>query len=148
MSRPQKNRIIKEPPVFSQFKPVGVMGRMVDTVVLTLDEYEAFRLSDHLGLSQEEASDEMEISRPTFTRLIEAARKKVCEMIVNGKMLIIEGGNIHFRKNLIRCRNCGHMFNINIEDDISKCPTCGSEQLVNLAGGFGHGRCCRNGQRR
>ena len=148
MSRPQKNRIIKEPPVFSQFKPVGIMGRIVETVVLSLDEYEAFRLSDHLGFSQEEASSEMEISRPTFTRLIETARKKVSEMIVNGKMLIIEGGNIHFRKNLIRCRNCGHMFNINIEDDIRKCPSCGSEQLVNLAGGFGHGRCCRNGQRR
>jgi len=148
MPRPQKNRIIKEPPVFTQFKPVGVPGRIIQTVTLSIDEYEALRLSDFTGMSQEEAADEMEISRPTFTRLIEAARKKIGEMIVNGKMLVIEGGNIHFRENLIKCRNCGHMFNIRIEDDIRKCPSCGSNELINLAGGFGHGRCCGNRKRR
>ena len=148
MPRPQKNRIIKEPPVFTQFKPVGVPGRIIETVTLSIDEYEALRLSDFTGMSQEEAADEMEISRPTFTRLIEAARKKIGEMIVSGRMLVIEGGNIHFRENLIKCRNCGHMFNINIEDDVRKCPSCGSNELINLAGGFGHGRCCQNRTRR
>jgi len=144
MARPQKNRMIKEPPLFSQFKPMGAPGRLLETISMSLDEYEAFRLSDYLGMSQEEAADEMEISRPTFTRLIETARKKVTELIINGKMLTIEGGNIHFRNNLIKCRSCGHMFNINIEDDIRKCPSCNSDELINLAGGFGHGRCCRN----
>lgn len=144
MARPQKDRMIKEPPLFSHFKPTGAPGRMLETVSMSLDEYEAFRLSDYLGMSQEEAAEEMEISRPTFTRLIETARKKVTELIINGKMLTIEGGNIHFRNNLIKCRNCGHMFNINIEDDIRKCPSCNSDELINLAGGFGHGRCCRN----
>lgn len=148
MPRPQKNRIIKEPPVFTQFKPVGVPGRMIEPVSLLIDEYEAFRLSDHLGMSQEEAAEEMEISRPTFTRLIESARKKISEMIIGGKMLIIEGGNIHFRENLIKCRNCGHMFNISIEDDVRKCPSCSSKELINLAGGFGHGRCCQTRTRR
>ncbi len=146
MPRPQKNRIIKEPPVFTQFKPAGIPGRSLETVILTLDEYEALRLSDLECMSQEGAADEMEISRPTFTRLIETARKKVMEMIVDGKMLIIEGGNIHFRHNIIKCRHCGHMFNINIEIKIEKCPSCGSSELLNLAGGFGHGRCC--GKRR
>jgi len=146
MPRPQKNRLIKEPPVFTEFKAVGVPGRVMDKVVLSLDEYEALRLSDFEGMSQEEAADEMEISRPTFTRLIETSRKKICEMLVNGKMLVIDGGNIHFRQNLIKCRNCGHMFNINIEDDIKRCPSCGSGELMNLAGGFGHGKCC--GKRR
>jgi len=144
MARPQKDRMIKEPPLFTEFKPMGTPGRLLEPVIMSLDEYEAFRLSDYLGMSQEEAADEMEISRPTFTRLIETARKKVTELIINGKMLTIEGGNIHFRNNLIKCRNCGHMFNINIEDDIRKCPSCNSDELINLAGGFGHGRCCRN----
>jgi len=144
MARPQKDRLIKEPPLFSEFKPAGVPGRLMDKVILTIDEYEAFRLSDHLAMSQEEAADEMEISRPTFTRLIESARKKVSELIINGKMLVIEGGNIHFRQNLIKCRSCGHMFNINMEDNIRKCPLCNSDEIINLAGGFGHGRCCRN----
>ena len=139
MPRPQKNRLIKEPPVFTQFKAVGVPGRVMAKVVLSLDEYEALRLSDFEGMSQEEAADEMEISRPTFTRLIETARKKICEMLVNGRMLVIDGGNIHFRQNLIKCR---------IEDDIRRCPSCGSGEIMNLAGGFGHGRCCGNRKRR
>jgi len=67
MARPQKDRMIKEPPLFSQFKPMGAPGRMLETISMSLDEYEAFRLSDYLGMSQEEAADEMEISRPTFT---------------------------------------------------------------------------------
>jgi uncharacterized protein len=144
MARPQKDRLIKEPPLFSEFKPAGIPGRLVEKVILTIDEYEAFRLSDNLAMSQEEAADEMEISRPTFTRLIESARKKISELIINGKMLVIEGGNIHFRQNLIKCRGCGHLFNIDIEENIRKCPICDSDELINLAGGFGHGRCCRN----
>jgi len=144
MARPQKDRLIKEPPLFSEFKPAGIPGRLVEKVILTIDEYEAFRLSDNLAMSQEEAADEMEISRPTFTRLIESARKKISELIINGKMLVIEGGNIHFRQNLIKCRGCSHLFNINIEENIRKCPICDSDELINLAGGFGHGRCCRN----
>jgi hypothetical protein len=36
------------------------------------------------------------------------------------------------------------MFNINMEDNIRKCPLCNSDEIINLAGGFGHGRCCRN----
>ncbi|HDR04475.1 MAG TPA: DUF134 domain-containing protein [Candidatus Marinimicrobia bacterium] len=148
MPRPQKERLIKEPPVFTEFKPTGILGRLIESIVLSLDEYEALRLSDFAGFSQEEAAEEMAISRPTFTRLIESARKKAAEMIIQGKRLIIEGGNIHFRHNLIRCQSCGHMFNINIEVSINTCPTCGSANLLNLAGRFGHGRCCHKQKRR
>lgn len=77
MPRPQSNRIVYEPPVFTDFKPVGVKGLALEQVLLTIDEFEAFRLADHVGLSHEEAAEEMEISRPTFTRLIEQARKKL-----------------------------------------------------------------------
>ena len=56
---------------------------------------------------------------------------------------MIEGGSIHFRYNIIRCQSCGHMFRINISDTIAECPACRSKNLLNLAGGFGHGRCCQ-----
>jgi len=144
MSRPKNNRIVHEPPLFTNFKPTGVKGLSLEQVSLSLDEFEAFRLSDNKGLSQAEAAEEMGISRPTFTRLIEQARKKIAELIVNGKMLNIEGGKIHFRKNIMRCQSCGHMFNINFNENISECPNCQSPHLLNLAGGFGHGRCCVN----
>jgi predicted DNA-binding protein (UPF0251 family) len=147
MARPEKDRIVHKPPLFSEFKPVGVPSNSLIQVLLTLDEYEAFRLADYLGMSQLEAAQEMEVSRPTFTRLIEKARKKIADFIVQGKVLSIQGGNIHFRRNIIKCLDCGHMFQMNMEDSLSKCPDCGSENLMNLAGGFGHGQCCLNENR-
>lgn len=148
MPRPEKERIVHTPPLLTEFKPTGIAASMLDPIMLTLDEYEALRLSDQLGYSQEEAAEEMEISRPTFTRLIEKARKKLVDFIVEGKMLVIEGGNIHFRSNLFKCLSCGHLFNTNMNTSIAECPECHSGNLVNLAGGFGHGKCCTNRNRK
>ncbi|MGM0406415.1 MAG: DUF134 domain-containing protein [Bacteroidota bacterium] len=144
MPRPKNNRLVYEPPVFTSFKPVGVKGAALESVILSLDEFEAFRLADDLGLSHEEAAEEMEISRPTFTRLIEKARKKIAEFIIGGKVLSIDGGNIHFRNNIIKCQSCGHMFRTRFDENITECPSCHSDRLLNLAGGFGHGKCCTN----
>jgi len=142
--RPKNNRYVFEPPMFREFKPVGVAARSLRVNRLTLDEYESVRLADHQGLSHEEAADEMGISRSTFSRLVVGARRKVSDSLVSGKMLLIEGGNIHFRNNIIRCMNCGNIFKIKISSALIKCPECGSANLQNLAGGFGHGRCCAN----
>ncbi len=142
MPRPKNDRIVHEPPLFTEFKPVGVTGRSLVQISLSLDEFEASRLADSIGLSHEEAAKEMEISRSTFTRLIEDARRKIADFIVQGKLLSIEGGKIHFRNNIIRCLNCGYMFKTNIGTSFTECPECKSTSLQNLAGGFGHGRCC------
>lgn len=142
MPRPEIDRMVNVPPLFSEFKPSGITGRHLNQIQLSLDEYEAFRLADHLGMSQEEAALEMEISRPTFTRLIEKARKKIADFIVTGKKLKIDGGNVHFRKNIIKCFDCGHMFNTGFQSPIKECTECHSTNLVNLAGGYGHGKCC------
>ncbi len=144
MPRPKNRRYVFEPPLFTEFKPVGVAARTLRANSLALDEYEAIRLADYQGLSHEEAADEMGISRSTFSRLVVGARKKVSDSIVNGKMLTIEGGQIHFRNNIIRCMNCGNIFKIKISNALLRCPECGSANLQNLAGGFGHGRCCTN----
>ncbi len=148
MSRPQDNRIVYEPPLFTEFKPIGVKAQGLEQVQMTLDEFEALRLADFNGLSHAEAADEMEISRSTFSRLIEKARKKVSDFFIHGKLLTIDGGNIHFRNNIIRCIDCGHMFKTNIDKSISECPACNSKNLLNHAGGFGHGRCCGHGKNR
>ncbi len=143
MPRPKNNRMVHEPPVFSSFKPVGVPVKSLEKVLLSLDEFEAIRLADNVGLSHEEASDEMEISRSTFTRLIEKARKKIAEFMFKGRLLTIDGGNVHFRNNIIRCLDCGYMFKITINSPMAECPECHSHNLFNLAGGFGHGNCCK-----
>ncbi len=142
MPRPKKERIVQTPPFFTVFKPAGIESKLLSQTHLTLDEYEAFRLADFIGLSHNEAAEEMEISRSTFTRLIERARKKVSDFIIKGTLLTIEGGNIHFRNNLIKCLDCGHMFKIEMGKSLKKCPQCKSKKLLNLAGGFGHGECC------
>jgi len=144
MPRNKMQRMVHRPPLYTEFKPVGVRRLSLDSIELSIDEYEAIRLADNLGMNHNEAAEEMEISRSTFTRLIEKARKKIAEFIIDGKQLQIDGGNIHFRGNIIRCNSCGHMFNTNFEKEITNCPSCGSENIVDLAGGFGHGRCCRN----
>ncbi|NLB27238.1 MAG: DUF134 domain-containing protein [Bacteroidales bacterium] len=144
MARPKSNRYVFEPPMFREFKPVGVAARSLNTNKLTLDEYEAIRLADYQGLLHEEAASEMGISRSTFSRLVVAARRKVSDSLINGKMLTIGGGKIHFRNNIIRCLNCRNIFKIKINSALMKCPVCGSANLQNLAGGYGHGRCCAN----
>ena len=143
MPRPQSNRIVHEPPVITGFKPMGIPGSSLRQIQLSLDEFEAMRLADYQGMSHEEAAEEMGISRSTFSRLIEKARSKIAEFIIKGRLLSIEGGNVHFRKNIIQCAECGHMFRTNIDADVSECPECRSTRLINHAGGFGHGRCCR-----
>jgi len=142
MPRPQFNRIVHEPPLFSDFKPIGVRGHDLEQIILTLDEFEAFRLADQLGYSHALAADEMEISRSTFSRLIEKARKKIADFIILGRTLTIGGGAIHFRVNIIQCRDCGHMFKTNFEKPITECPSCHSKRIINMAGNFGHGKCC------
>ncbi len=143
MPRPKNNRIVHEPPIFTEFKPAGVPATGLKQVLLSLDEFEAMRLADFIGMSHEEAADEMGISRSTFSRLIEKSRKKIAEFIFQGRLLTIDGGNIHFRKNIIQCSECGYMFKINIDSPMTECPECHSKNLLNLAGGFGHGECCR-----
>ncbi len=143
MSRPKKERIVYQPPLYADFKPQGIHRRDLEPLCLALDEFEAIRLADYQGMEHTEAALEMEISRSTFTRLIEGARKKMAQFLVEGKHLHIEGGNIHFNGNVIRCQDCGHMFKIGFESKLNTCPSCGSENLIDLAGGFGHGKCCR-----
>jgi uncharacterized protein len=144
MPRPKNNRIVHEPPLFSEFKPIGIRVQSLEQIDLTLDEFEALRLADHLNLSHEEAAAEMEISRSTFTRLIDKARGKMAEFIIKGRVLNIEGGNIHFRNNIIQCQSCGYMFKTNIKKAFTECPECHSINLINHAGGFGHGKCCNH----
>ncbi len=144
MSRPKRQRMIDKPPLYAGFKPIGITGSELTTLEMSLDEYEAMRLADFQGLSQEDAAGEMEISRPTFSRLIEEARNKCARFFIEGRKLVIKGGPVHFRENLIRCHDCGRLFTLGLDDEIMTCPSCESENLIDLAGGFGHGQCCRD----
>jgi predicted DNA-binding protein (UPF0251 family) len=143
MPRPQKMRSVRRPPLFAEFKPTGVRGRFLEDLALTLDELEAIRLADYEGKDHNDSAEEMGISRSTFSRLVERARQQVARFLIEGKCLRIEGGEVHFQGNLIRCDDCGHLMNLSFDSKTTRCPECGSTNLVDLAGGFGHGHCCK-----
>ena len=144
MGRIKNNRVVNEPPLFSSFKPIGVPGRSLDEILLSLDEYEAIRLADYHGFSHEEAADEMGVSRSTFSRLIVKSRKQLATFLIQGKILKVDGGQVHFKNNVLRCNNCGYMFRRSIQVSLKKCPECNSENIENFAGAYGHGHCCKD----
>lgn len=76
------------------FKPAGIPGRFLEEVVLGLDGLEALRLADLEGLYHEAAAARMGVSRATFGRIVEDARRRVAEALVEGKLLRIEGGPV------------------------------------------------------
>ncbi len=90
--RPQKTRWVKCLPGERCFRPIAIPGSKLQGVVLTLDEIEAMRLACLEGLKQEEAAKLMKISRPTFSRVISSACKKLADAIVNIKSIKVEGG--------------------------------------------------------
>jgi predicted DNA-binding protein (UPF0251 family) len=148
MGRREIDRLVHKPPLFRLFKPSGIAANMLEEVVLSIDEYESIRLVDYCKHSHEEAADEMCISRPVFTKMLEKARHKLSKLLVNGVLLKIGGGNIHFKNNIMKCQNCEQMFEIEIEKHIKLCPNCGKDNIVNIAGGYGHGKCCINNDKR
>jgi predicted DNA-binding protein (UPF0251 family) len=80
----------------------------LEEVILTVDEFEAIRLKDVDGLEQEQCAQRMNISQPTFHRLYLDARRKIADVIVNGKALRIEGGTyeINPQHKIGRKRRC------------------------------------------
>jgi predicted DNA-binding protein (UPF0251 family) len=97
MPRPKKCRWINEQPGVTYFKPQGVPMRILNQVQLGIDEFEALRLADLHGLSQEEAAPYMNVSRATFGRIITQARGKIADALVDGKAIRIEGGDVALR---------------------------------------------------
>ncbi|WP_304224669.1 DUF134 domain-containing protein [Gracilinema caldarium] len=94
MPRPIRDRRIQTVPAYDIFHPAAACPlQALSDVVLSLDEFEALRLADYEGLYQEAAALRMGISRQTFGRIIESARKKVADALVNGKVLRVGGGN-------------------------------------------------------
>lgn len=134
--------MINSPPLFKQFKPTAVPMSSLEKIPLELDELEAIRLADLLGMDHADAAKEMNISRPTFSRLVEGARKKTARFLVEGGALLVGGGPVHFRGNRYRCGKCGRIMEGHLQQQPGKCDSCGSQELQNMAEGFGHGKCC------
>lgn len=142
MPRPTKWRKIENMPKVSHFSPKQI--RPEGENVLKLEELEAIRLKDHEGLEQEECAKRMEISRPTFQRILITARQKVADSLINGRDLRIGGG--HFTRQIcpVECLDCGRVWdermeNIHEEKHVFTCPECKSTHATCIQRGPGRG---------
>ena len=97
MPRPIKCRRVAFMPGVTYFKPAGIPMRMLDEICLSVEEAEAIRLKDLEDLDQEQCAERMNISRPTFQRVLGSARKKIADVLLNGKAIRIEGGNFEIQ---------------------------------------------------
>lgn len=95
MVRPRKPRLVSSYPMITAFVPQGV--NVAGETTMTVDEFEAVRLSDFEHLDQESGAAMMGVSRHTFGRLLSRGRTSVAEAMVTGKVLRIQGGSYELR---------------------------------------------------
>ncbi len=131
MARPKCCRRVSEQPGCRFFKPVGVPLSTLEEVVLSVDEFEAIRLADFEGLYQEQAAERMNVSRQTFGRIVESARRKVARVLAEGLALRIEGGEIEMpEKRTFKCDHCQHSWAIPYGTGRpQECPECKSMSI-------------------
>ncbi|MFP4662066.1 MAG: DUF134 domain-containing protein [Halanaerobiales bacterium] len=109
MARPTKERRVEYIPEIKYFKPAAIPMSEIQEVSLTIEEIEAIRLKDLEGLNQEEAAEKMNVSRPTFQRILVEARKKIAESLIEGKAIRFQGGDYRLAED-IHCPRCGKDF--------------------------------------
>jgi len=148
MSRPPKCRRVEFLPNVTYFKPAGVPLRDLEEVSMSVEEAEAVRLKDIEGLEQEQGAEKMNISRPTFQRVLASARQKMADALLNGKAIRIEGGNFEMTWRRFRCHR-GHEWELETPSRVlpKLCPVCSEPNVEPLVpSGFGLGNIGRHWQ--
>ncbi len=135
MVRPHKNRMVAYDPDISYIKPRGIPLTELQEVQITIDEYEALRLSDLMDMPYEEAANKMKVSRATFGRIVRRARKTVADALINGKAIIIQGGSYRIidKNRIFMCNNCNNKW----EEPRGtgrpeNCPLCNQKDFYRL----------------
>jgi len=132
MPRIKRIRKVSNPPAVKGFKPYGpeVSGKVAAPVILLYEEYEALRLCDYDMYTHDQASELMNVSRPTYSRIYASVRQKLATAFVEGRPITIEGGKVYFDSDWYNCGTCNCNFN-NPEKDIiiKNCPLCGSKNI-------------------
>jgi predicted DNA-binding protein (UPF0251 family) len=134
MPRPKRHRRLQGPPMGYGFRPLRKNLDENQQVQLLFEEYESLRLADYQNLSQEEASREMGVSRPTFTRIYDVARKKMVQALVENKVLKVAGGNVEFEHEWFRCLKCDTTFRESTITHGEECPVCHSHDIEHING--------------
>lgn len=105
MSRPKKWRKVCCLPENVRFGPMNTLPRKEQYLIMTIDEYEAIRLIDLEGLTQEECACQMQVARTTIQAIYNEARKKLARALINQIELRIEGGDFKLCEGKENCCN-------------------------------------------
>jgi len=132
MTRPKKSRKVCQPPIMKGYKPFGIPMCKIESLQLSIEEHESIRLVNCEMLSQEEAAKIMEVSRPTLTRIYNKALKTIAKAFIEGKAILIEGGNYEFENEWYRCKKCHNLIEGNTSKKCKKYSDCHSSELINL----------------
>jgi predicted DNA-binding protein (UPF0251 family) len=133
MARPRKSRKIVNPPKMIGFQPFGMPSCEIEPVKLKFEEYESIRLINYELLDQDKAAEQMNVSRPTFTRIYNNALKQIARSFVEGNAIEIEGGSYQFEEDWYRCKKCYKL--IQGLENHSRCEGCnlyGKNELIKL----------------
>ena len=135
MGRRQLWRRVSSIPLANYFKPAGAPMAALEEVQLLVEEAEAVRLKDLEKLEQAQCAEKMNISQSTFSRLLDSARQKIADALLNGKAIRIEGGNYEMAVRRFRCLQ-GHEWEVPFETMIStppeNCPECETPSIMPL----------------
>jgi uncharacterized protein len=123
--RTKKIRSIQRRPNFAGFKPFGSQSAGACDIPLNFEEYESIKLCDYEILTHAEASAIMNVSRPTFTRIYESARRKIAKAFVEGGIISFEVGKSIVNTIWYTCNSCKITFSV-AENNLHTCPFCQS----------------------
>jgi len=126
MPRRKRLRKVVAPPGFKGYKPYGNSTHKKQFVELLYEEYEAMKLADYDLLNHLEASKLMGVSRPTFARIYESARRKLAHALVETREIRSVFGNAQLEGNWYLCGDCHARFTIPATLTEHVCPICRS----------------------
>ena len=129
MPRRRRLRRMVSPPGFKGYRPYGSAGDVSGSVELLYEEYEALKLADYNNLNHLEASKHMGVSRATFARIYESARRKIAQALVESKEIRTVYGNAFLDKDWYVCNDCYVRFTLPHRNRNRHCPMCKSEKI-------------------
>jgi predicted DNA-binding protein (UPF0251 family) len=132
MPRKIKLRKVVAPPAFKGFRPYGTLRSDQQPVELLYEEYEAIKLADYEGLKHLEACKLMGISRPTFARIYDQARKKIALALAEAREIRTVYGNAVMDESWHLCLDCNARFTLPAGSNSSSCPVCRSQKTTSV----------------
>jgi predicted DNA-binding protein (UPF0251 family) len=129
MPRTKNFRKVHAPPGFQGYRPFGTSVQNREEVELLFEEYEAIKLADYDLLNHQEASKLMEVSRATFARIYESARRKIAHALVESRSIHAVCGHAKLEKPWQKCNECHNRFTLPVKPWPGVCPRCKSTEF-------------------